>query len=671
VHSISSAPKRPRGHGLIGAESGRLLWQPTEEATAHTNLSRYLRWLTANDYGHFSTYADLWTWSVSELDRFWESVWQFHQVDASRSYRTVREGSEMPGTMWFPGAKLNYAQHLFRHSVAGQTALDWHSERTRRSISWAELEAETAALAGGLRDLGVTKGDRIVAVMPNLPETVVAFLAVASLGAIWSVCSPDFGLASLVDRFRQIAPSVLLAVDGYQYGGKAYDRRGVIGELQAALPSLRHTVLLPYLDPEVSTSGLDEGTVLWRDVLNDDRDLAFTPVDAEHPLWIVYTSGTTGLPKAIVHGHAGILVERLKAIVLQGDVKPEDRYFWYTTTGWVMWNLNVSALLGCSTIILYDGSPWYPDRSRLWRLAEEAGATIFGTSSAFLVECMHDGQTPKDHYDLTALRSIGATASPLPPDAFTWVYRNVKPEVWLAPASGGTDVATAFVGGSPTLPVYAGEIQCRSLGVDVRAFDAQGRECANDVGELVVLQPMPSMPLYFWDDPDNKRYHESYFATYPGIWCHGDWIRFTTRGTAVIEGRSDSTINRHGVRMGTSEIYRAVESVGGVADSLVVEVPEPGNASSVILFVVLESNVRLDAQLEQAIIEAVRILASPRHVPDSVEVIPEVPRTLNGKKLEVPVRRILSGIALDEALAMGSVANPGSLEYFVRRRDAG
>jgi acetoacetyl-CoA synthetase len=655
---------------LSAAHTGDILWEPSIERAESTNLTRYIRWLAANGFGTFADYPALWAWSVRELDRFWESIWRFHDVSAARPYRVVREGSQMPGTSWFPGSRLNYAEHLFRNAVADQIALLWRSEDSQRSVSWAELRDETAALAAGLRELGVRPGDRVVAVMPNLPETLTAFLAVTSIGAVWSVCSPDFGLASLVDRFRQIEPVVLLAVDGYRHGGKTFDRRSLVSELQKALPSLRHTVLLPYLDRDVSTAGFACKPILWRDLVAGDHDLEFTHVEADHPLWIVYTSGTTGLPKPIVHGHAGVLLERLKAVVLHGDVKPDDRYFWYTTTGWVMWNLNVSALLGCATIVLYDGSPWFPDRAALWHTVEETRTTIFGTSSAYLVECMREGQVPRDRHDLSALRAMGATASPLPAEAFAWVYGDVKKDVWLASSSGGTDVATAFVGGCPLLPVYAGEIQCRELGIDVQAFDEQGHERVDEVGELVVLQPMPSMPLYFWNDEGNRRYHDSYFAKYPGVWCHGDWISFTPRGSAVIHGRSDSTINRNGVRVGTSEIYRAVDTVSGVADSLVIELPVSGRDATVVLFVVLQTGVRMDVRLEAAITDAVRVLVSPRHVPDVIEVIAEVPRTLNGKKLEVPVKRILSGVSVHDAVTIGSVANPQSLQHFVHWRNA-
>lgn len=652
---------------MIEVEQDTPLWQPSQDAIATTNLTRYMRWLENEGYGSFQGYQELWTWSVRELDGFWESIWRFHDVQASHPYDAVRQGTGMLGTRWFPGAQLNYAQHMFRHATTDRPAFLWYSERDHRSVSWDEVTSATAALAGGLRALGVRRGDRVIAVMPNLPETVIAFLAVASIGAIWSLCSPDFGLESLVDRFRQIEPTILLTVDGYQYAGKSFDRRGVMRELQAALPTLQHTIVFPYLNLDASIAGFDDRTMLWHDALVGNEALTFTPVEAGHPLWIVYTSGTTGLPKPIVHGHAGVLLERLKAVVLQGDVKPRDRYFWYTTTGWIMWHLNVSALLGCSTIGLYDGSPWYPSREALWRIVEETKTTMFGTSSAYLSECMREHQVPGATHDLAAVRSIGATASPLPHDAFDWVYRDVKEDVWLSSASGGTDVATSFVGGCPILPVFPGEIQCRGLGIDVRSFDANGKECEGELGELVVLQPMPSMPLYFWNDPGNRRFHESYFATYPGIWCHGDWIRFTSRGSAVIEGRSDSTINRHGVRVGTSEIYRAVEALPGITDSLVIEIPGEGSDSTVVLFVVLRPGFAFDQILEASIAQAIRSAVSPRHVPDRVEVIDEVPRTLNGKKLEIPVKRILSGVAVGEAVTLGSVANPAALEYFAQR----
>jgi acetoacetyl-CoA synthetase len=625
-----------------------------------------MRWLADHDYGDFKSYDELWAWSIGDLSVFWETIWRFCNVRASHDYRQVMTGSGMPGTVWFDGARLNYAEHLFRHATSDRPAILWRAEGSaHREIGWEELASKTAAFAVGLRNMGVGPGDRVAAVMPNIPETVIAFLAVASIGAVWSLCSPDFGAAGLIDRFRQIEPAVLIAVDGYRYKGKVFDRRGVIQQLRDALPTLRGAILLNYLEPTAGKAAL-LGAVPWHEVVSEPADLRFEQLPADHALWIVFTSGTTGLPKPIVHGHAGILLERLKAVVLHGDVRPDDVYFWYTTTSWIMWNLALSSWLGCSSIVLFDGSPLYPDHDALWRIAEKTEASIFGTSAAYLHECMRAGMSPAVDHNLERVRMIGVTASPLSPEGYEWVYNKVKPNVWLSSSSGGTDVASAFVGGCPILPVRAGELQCRNLGVDVHAFDAQGNDLVEEVGELVVRQPMPSMPLRFWNDPDGQRYRDSYFDMFPKVWRHGDWIKITSRGTAVIYGRSDSTINRQGIRIGTSDIYRAVETVPEVLDSLVLELETTDGGSEVVLFVVLSEGRAMEPPLADALRHAVSTQVSPRHVPDRIEVIPDVPRTLNGKKLEVPVKRILSGTPVHLAVAVGSVANPESLDHFVQ-----
>ncbi len=644
---------------------GDLLWQPGQDECRQTNIARYMHWLDSQGYGKYGTYDELWKWSISDISAFWESIWRFCEVRASHDYGAVLTDARMPGAKWFEGARLNYTQHLFRHATRARPAILFRSEdESLREVSWDELSASTAALAAGLRDLGLRPGDRVAAVMPNIPETVIAFLAVTSIGAVWSACSPDFGAASMIDRFRQIEPTILLAVDGYRYKGKVFDRLDVITELCQALPTLRGTVILPKIDSNAGRGAL-AGSVPWSEMVSRPEVLQFEQVPADHPLWIVFTSGTTGLPKPIVHGHAGILLERLKSSVLHGDLRPDDTYFWYTTTSWIMWNLTVSAWLGCSTIVLFDGSPLHPDRNTLWRMAEDVEATVFGTSAAFLTACMQAGMSPMAGHNLHRVRAIGVTASPLSPEGFDWVYKQVKPDVWLSSSSGGTDVAGAFVGGCPILAVHAGEIQCRSLGVDVHAVDDQGRDLVGEVGELVVRQPMPSMPLQFWNDPDGRRYKDSYFDVFPGVWRHGDWLKITERGSAVIYGRSDSTINRHGVRIGTSEIYRAIESVPKVLDSLVVELETSGGASEVVLFVVLADGQALDRELTDALRTAVSSRVSPRHVPDRIEVIPEVPRTLSGKKLEIPVKRILTGTPKHLAVSSASVANPETLDHFV------
>ena len=619
---------------------GQLLWEPSAEERERARLTDYMRWL-----GHgFETYDELWRWSVEDLEGFWGSLWGYFDVKASQPYERVLGSREMPGAEWFPGAELSYAEHIFRVAGGDRPAIVHASEsREPAEVSWEELRQQVGRIAAGLRGLGVERGDRVVAYMPNIPETVAAFLACASIGATWSSAAPEFGAPTVIDRFKQIEPKVLLAVDGYRYGGKDFDRRDRIRELEGAIPSLERTVLLPYLGREGD----------WDDVFSQDAELAFEQLPFDHPLWVLYSSGTTGLPKAIVQGQGGILLEHLKKANLHSDLAPQDRFFWFTTTGWMMWNFLVGGLLAGSTIVLYDGQP---DPHRMWTFAEEAGVTCFGTSAGFISACMKAGVEPPE---LPRLRSVGSTGSPLPVEGFEWVYRKVKEDLWLFSTSGGTDLCTAFVGACPLLPVYAGELQARCLGAKVEAWDEEGRPLTDEVGELVITEPMPSMPLFLWNDPDGERYRSSYFDVYPGTWRHGDWIKVTTRGTAVIYGRSDSTINRGGVRMGTSEIYSAVEGIPDVLDSLVVDVQE-----SMLLFVVLRGGLDLGEDVRREIARRIREHCSPRHVPDDVMQIAEVPRTLSGKKLEVPVKKILMGVDPDRAASRDSLANPDALDFF-------
>jgi acetoacetyl-CoA synthetase len=599
----------------------------------------------------FASYDELWRWSVDDLEGFWGSLWDEFEIIAASPYERVLGRREMPGAEWFPGARLNYAEHVFRMARPGETAIVHASElRPLSELGWDELRAQTAGIAAGLRALGVKRGDRVVAYMPNIPETVAAFFACASLGAIWSSCAPEFGIPTVIDRFKQIEPKVLLAVDGYRYGGKDFDRREHVERLEEALPTVEQTVLLPYLD--------DDGD--WAERFGSGGELSFEPVPFDHPLWILYSSGTTGLPKAIVQGHGGILLEHLKKHRFHTDMHPGDRLSWFTTTGWMMWNFLVSGLLSGAAIVLYDGQP---DPAGLWRFASEAGVTCFGTSASFIGACMKAGVRPGRELDLGRLRSVGSTGSPLPPEGFEWVYRELKDDLWLFSTSGGTDLCTAFVGGCPVLPVHSGELQCRCLGASVEAFDERGRPLIDEVGELVITKPMPSMPLFLWNDADGSRYRESYFDIYPGVWRHGDWIKITSRGSAVIYGRSDSTINRQGVRMGTSEIYSAVEALPEVLDSLVVDVQRDGEVW-MPLFVVLRDEAELDDELRAQITRRIREDCSPRHVPDEILEISEVPRTLSGKKLEVPVKKILMGEDPDRAASRDSLANPDTLDYF-------
>jgi acetoacetyl-CoA synthetase len=649
------------------ARPGELIWEPPAESADRATMTRYMRWLV-DERGHgFDDYDSLWQWSVAELEEFWASIWDFFDVQASAPYSQVLPERVMPGARWFPDAELSFAQHIFRDKRPDDIAVLHASElRDLGELPWGELSEQVARAAAGLRSLGVQRGDRVVAYMPNIPETLVAFLATASIGAIWSSCSPDFGARSVIDRFAQIEPKVLFCVDGYRYNGKDFDRIDAIAGLQSEMATLERTVVLPYLDPDPELSRLERATA-WDDVLaaGQGAKLEFEQVPFDHPLWVLYSSGTTGLPKAIVHGHGGILLEHLKKLNLHLDAQAGDRVFWFTTTGWMMWNFVVDVLLTPASIVLYDGSPGHPDMGVLWDFAERAGITCFGTSASYIAACMKSAVEPGTGRDLERLRAVGSTGSPLSPEGFQWVYDHVGRDTWLFSTSGGTDVCTAFVGGVPLLPVYLGELQARSLGAKVEAFDEQGRSVVDQVGELVITEPMPSMPLRFWGDEDGSRYRASYFEHYPGIWRHGDWIEITSRGTAVIYGRSDSTINRQGVRMGTSEIYRAVQGMPEVLDALVVDVPRPGTEGWMPLFVVLADGVALDAEREREIKRRIRETCSPRHVPDAVFQIREVPRTLSGKALEVPVKRILTGTPPERAASRDSLANPEALDYFV------
>ncbi len=650
---------------MAGLQEGAIIWEPSTAFRQRSEIARYIRWLAERKGLSFSGYHALWEWSVRDLEAFWASLWEFFEVRASAPYESVLPERRMPGAQWFSGARLNYSEHVFRHATARHPALIARSERRPTTeISWAELEGQVGAVAAALREMGIGPGDRVVSFMPNVPETVVAFLACASVGAIWSSCAPDMGTRAVVDRFQQIEPRVLFAVDGYTYGGKAFDRRPVLAEIVAALPTLERIVLLPYLDPEARAQDFPGG-IAWSQVIARKAPLEFAPLAFDHPLWIVYSSGTTGAPKAIVHGHGGIVLEHLKTLLLHQDMRPGDRFFWMSSTGWVVWNLAVGGLLAGCTVVLFDGNPAYPDPGAVWRYAGETRCRHFGSGAALLTATMKAGVVPSEVADLGALEVISTTGSPLPIDAFEWVYKRIKHDVWLAPISGGTDVAAGFVGGCPILPVTAGEMQCAMLGVAARAYDDQGHAVVDKVGELVITEPMPSMPLYFWNDAGDARYRESYFEMFPGSWRHGDWIRFTDRGTCVIYGRSDTTINRYGIRMGTAEIYRAVEDMPEVLDSLVVDLEYLGRESFMPLFVLLAPGTVLDDGLKQRIKARIRTLASGRHVPNEIYAVDEVPRTLTGKKMELPVRKILLGAAADAVASPDAMANPQSLRFFV------
>jgi acetoacetyl-CoA synthetase len=648
----------------------KVLWSPSVERVETATLSRFARWVAVTrGVDVTDSYADLWQWSVDELEDFWAAIWTFFDVQASTPYQRVLGSREMPGAEWFPGARLSYAEHIFRGKPDSATALQHASElRELDFMTWGELRDLTARIATGLRFLGVGPGDRVVAYIPNIPEAIAAFLACASIGATWSSCSPDFGARSVVDRFAQIEPKVLIAVDGYRYGGKDFDRRDVVAGLRDEIPSLDHVVLLDYLGAEGDAPA---GTLPWRELIKQQEPLEFAQLPFDHPLWVLYSSGTTGLPKAIVHGQGGVLLEHLKKMHLHLNAQEGDRVFWFTTTGWMMWNFLVGVLLTPASIVLYDGNPGTPSLDRLWDLAAQSQTTTFGTSASFLATCMKEGVEPGEGRDLSALTAVGSTGSPLAPEGFQWVYDHVGADTWLFSTSGGTDVVSAFVGGVPTLPVYRGELQGRALGAKVESWDADGKPLIGEVGELVITEPMPSMPISLWGDEDGSRLRESYFEHYPGVWRHGDWIEITDRGTAIISGRSDSTINRGGIRMGTSEIYRAVLADDVVVDALVVDVPRDGTEGWMHLFVVLREGEQLSDDLVAQIKRRIRSDCSPRHVPNEVHQIAEVPRTLSGKVLEVPVKRILMGQPADRAASRDSLANPAALDVFVAMASKG
>ena len=637
---------------------GDLLWTPSPERAAGSALARFL---IANGQDPADPQA-AWRWSVDHSGDFWDALWEFCGVIGERGSGPALAGDEMPGARWYPAARLNYAENALGREWAQQAPalISVREDGRLVGLTMPELREAVARAAAGLRRLGVARGDRVAAVLPNAEHATIAFLAAASIGAIWSSCSPDFGPTGILDRFQQIEPKVLLGVDGYRYNGRAHASFPTLAALREGLPSLLATVVVPYLEQDTLTQGLP-GALTWDELLAEPAELEFEPLPFDAPLWIVYSSGTTGRPKPIVHGHGGIVLEHLKQLVLHTDLGPGDVFFWFSTTGWMMWNLLLGGLLAGSAIVVFDGSPGYPDLGALWRMAEQVGVTMFGTSAPFIGSCMNAGLVPREMADLSKVRTIGSTGAPLPPEGFGWIYESVKSDVLLASVSGGTDVCTAFAVGLPVAPVYAGEIQSRALGCAMAAYDETGRELLDEVGELVVTAPMPSMPVGFWGDADGSAYRAAYFDTYPGVWRHGDWCRISSaRGSVVISGRSDATLNRGGVRLGTAEFYRVVNALAEIDDSLVVDV-----ADQLLLFVVLSEGAVLDDELRRRIASKLRSELSPRHVPDRVEMVLDLPRTLNGKKLEVPVKRILEGMPLNTAVASGVVANLEALDAFV------
>ena len=650
-----------------------VLWSPPPDVRERSRVGRYLQWLETERGLRFPDYRQLWEWSVGDLEAFWSSIWDYFDVASATPYDRVLTGATMPGTRWFTGSTLNYAEHVLRGAASqgDDRTIVWARSQTRPPIDLTagQFVDLVARIRTGLDRLGVGPGDRVAAYLPNIPEAMAALLAAASLGAIWASCAPEFGTGSVLDRLRQIEPKVLFAIDGYRFGERAIDRRAEVAAIRAGLPTLEAVVALPYLDPD---SVRLPGTISWDEFTAESGDLDFEPLPFDHPLYVLYSSGTTGLPKPIVHGHGGVLLEHLKAHTLHHDLGADDRFFWYTTTGWMVWNWIVSVPLTGAGVVMFDGDPVHPDQGTLWRLAAETDTTVLGVSAGFVLACAKAGVVPRDLVDLSAVRVVLSSGSPLPAEGFRWTYDAVGDHVFLASTSGGTDVCGGLVGGSMLLPVRAGEIAGPCLGCKVEAYGEDGRPVVGTQGELVVTRPMPSMPVGFWNDPDGSRYRAAYFDDFPGVWRHGDWITITGTGSCVISGRSDATLNRGGVRLGTSEFYAVVEAQPEIADSLVVHLEDSrGGPGELILFVVPAEGAVLDDVLEKRLAGELRTILSPRHVPDVVYAVPAVPRTLSGKKLEVPVKRILAGTPSDRAASRGALANPESLtaiEQIARQR---